>query len=126
MPIFVTLEIIVFFASVMDRHASIVPILYEETTSFGPTAWPNFIFNGTALDSSSGAGDRECATICGLHNPPCELFYTSASVCYMGRFDVNDGTVLAPPVAGPFHQVQGSYSESQFSRKRKRVQLSQT
>ncbi len=94
----------------MTRHASIVSTVYTPNTIFTANFWPFFVFNSTA----DIADDHECATICFLLAGPCELFYTDtgASTCYMGRFDVMDGTVLAPPVNGPFHQLQSAYGEA--------------
>ncbi len=93
----------------MTRHTSIVTSVYTLNTDLDASTWPLFVFKAT----TSIANDHECSTLCILLAGPCELFYTDTgtSTCYMGSFNVSDGTILVPPVNGPFHQLQDAYGK---------------
>ncbi len=81
---------------------------FVPNNDYGPDLWPSFIDASTP----NIADDHQCATICLLVGA-CDLFFTDTgtSTCYTGKFSVLDGTVLAAPVNGPFHQVQARYGK---------------
>lgn len=83
---------------------------FPANSGVSPSAWTQFLYG---LSTAGFGTQQECASLCTVLDPPCELFYLddAGGTCYFGNFATTGGDSLLDPstVNVEFHHLQNNY-----------------
>ncbi len=76
------------------------------------TVWHKLVY-AFYPESAGAAANHECSSLCLVSTGPCQLFYSSGGVCYLGRWDHEDGIpeLSEQPTSARFYYVTDQLGE---------------